>query len=88
VTKAFRDLPPLGQFVRYRTTELGLRQGTVAKLAGISEKHMSAVVTGQSGLSPYCAVSLGRALEVSPVLLVMLERVHQIDLVMRAGGGG
>lgn len=88
MTKAFRDLPPLGQFVRYRTTLLGLRQGTVAEMAGISQKHMSAVVTGQSGLSPDCAVSLGRALQVSPVLLAVLERVHQIDQVMRAGGGG
>lgn len=84
MTVQFGALPPVGQFLRWRIRELGYNQAMVAQLSGISQKHLSGVIVGHSGLSAHSAAALGRVLGVAPVVLVMLDQTHQLD---KAGGG-
>jgi plasmid maintenance system antidote protein VapI len=61
----------------------GLTQVDAAQQLGITEKHMSAVATGASGMSEQMAEKLSRLLGVSPAILYL---AHYLDRQDRRDG--
>jgi addiction module HigA family antidote len=56
----------------------GLSQSAVAEQVGMSEKHLSQVVTGKAAMSADLAVRLGAVLGVAPELLLIEQSIRAV----------
>lgn len=75
---------PAGETIAKWCSGNGLTQYELAEAAGISGKHLSAVVTGRSLFSAETAVRLGIATGMSPRELFALQNDRLIELALEA----
>ncbi len=73
-------IPP-GETIREQLEERGLTQKELARLMGLSEKHVSRLVNGKVILTPETAALLEKALEVPARFWLALEAGYRADLL-------
>lgn len=62
-----------GEVLRDELDERGMSQADLARATGLTQKHISNIVTGKAGIGLDAATSIGRVLGISARLLVRMQ---------------
>ncbi|HEX5119872.1 MAG TPA: helix-turn-helix domain-containing protein [Pseudonocardiaceae bacterium] len=67
-----------GNYLRAWLQRYGMSQAHVCRKTGLSEKHLSAVITGKSGLTASVAVLIEDAIGLDAEALMMMQVRHDV----------
>jgi addiction module HigA family antidote len=62
-----------GNILRAALDERGMSQADLARATGLTQKHISRIITGQAGVGQRAAASIGRVLGMSGRVLVQMQ---------------